>query len=353
MAYTTINKSSEHFDTKIYTGNGSSQTLDMDNLGLLWMKNRTEVASHRLFDSVRGGYYTSAPAPILSTDNTGGGNGSDVTSTYGITFGSSSSTIGSDGGGYNYNQNGKSYVGWQWRANGSGSSNTDGSITSTVSANTTAGFSIVSYTGTGANATVGHGLGVVPKCIIFKDIDTSSDWRVYHQSIGNTGTLKLNSTDATQTNSAFFNNTSPTSSVFTLGTGTDVNNTNDFIAYCFAEKTGYSKFGSYTGNGNADGPFVYTGFKPAFVMIKMTSTADNWIIQDNKRNAFNISTSNRLRANSSGAEFSSVNPIDLYSNGFKAMSGSDGEFNGSGSTYIYMAIGQSLVGSNNVPCTAR
>jgi hypothetical protein len=184
MAYTTINKSTEHFDTKVYTGNGTSQTLDMDNLGLLWMKNRTETSNHNLFDVVRGGYYTTDPGPNLRPNGTTAGHGSDITSVYGITFGSSSSTIGSDGGGYNYNQSGKSYVGWQWRANGAGVSNTDGSIASTVSANTTSGFSIVSYTGNATDgATVGHGLGASPACIIFKNrIDSSSaKWAVYHK----------------------------------------------------------------------------------------------------------------------------------------------------------------------------
>ena len=192
MAYTTINKSSEHFDTKIYTGNGSSQTLDMDNLGLLWMKNRTEASNHNLFDVVRGGYYTSAPGPNLRSNDNTAGHGSDITSAYGITFGSSSSTIGSDGGGYNYNQNSKSYVGWQWRANGTGSANTDGTINSTVSANTTAGFSIVKYSNGGGGATVGHGLGAVPKMIIVKRLDDSGyDWVVYHKN--DTNGLYLNS----------------------------------------------------------------------------------------------------------------------------------------------------------------
>ena len=290
MAYTTIKKPSDYFDTKIYTGNGSSQTLDMDNLGLLWMKNRTEASNHCLFDSVRGGYYTSAPNPMLSTNTTGGGNGSDITSAYGITFGSSSSTIGSDGGGYNYNQNGKSYVGWQWRANGTGSSNTDGSITSTVSANTTSGFSIVSYTGTGSNGTVGHGLGVTPKVIITEARTNSGRfWGMYHASKGNTGSQPLNDTQAFDVSSTYWQDTNPTSSVFSVGINGDTNSSSGMIAYCFAEKTGYSKFGSYIGNASADGPFVYTGFKPAFVIAKLTSVAgENWYMWDNKRSTGNV-----------------------------------------------------------------
>jgi hypothetical protein len=223
MAYTTINKSTEHFDTKVYTGNGTSQTLDMDNLGLLWMKNRTETSNHNLFDVVRGGYYTTAPGPNLRSNGTTEGHGSDITSAYGITFGSSSSTIGSDGGGYNYNQNGKSYVGWQWRANGAGVSNTDGSIASTVSANTTSGFSIVSYTGTGSNATIGHGLGSAPSVVICKQLNGTQQWINYHNSIGATKYLHLNGTDAANTASTIWNDTEPTTSVFSVGTVANCN----------------------------------------------------------------------------------------------------------------------------------
>jgi len=353
MAYTTINKSTEHFDTKVYTGNGSSQTLDMDNLGLLWMKNRTETSNHNLFDSVRGGYYTSAPGPNLRPNGTAAAHGSDITSAYGITFGSSSSTIGSDGGGYNYNQNSKSYVGWQWRANGAGSANTDGSINSTVSANTTAGFSIVSYSGNSTTgATVGHGLGATPKMIIIKSLGVEN-WEVYHESLGNTKGIYLNGTDAAFTTSARWNNTSPTNSVWTMGNTTAVNgNGINYIAYCFAEKQGYSKFGSYVGNGNADGTFIYTGFKPAFTMIKSTG-ADQWSMFDAKRNPFN-EVDNNIRANSSAAEADQANKeVDYLSNGVKLRT-SSGEWNTSGTQYIYMAFAEApLVGTNNVPCTAR
>ena len=347
MAYTTIKKPSDYFDTKIYTGNGSSQTLDMDNLGLLWMKNRTEASNHCLFDSVRGGYYTSAPNPMLSTNTTGGGNGSDITSAYGITFGSSSSTIGSDGGGYNYNQNGKSYVGWQWRANGTGSSNTDGSITSTVSANTTAGFSIVKYTGTNATGTVGHGLGVAPKIVLYKNLNDATYWYFTTSIIDGThDLLLLPATDAQQPFSASL----PTSSVLNLIANNDTNGSGDnIIAYCFAEKTGYSKFGIYTGNGNANGTFVYTGFKPAFVIFKRSSGTGNWQLIDNKRLGYNVE--NRTFYPNSNVAEQDEDDADILSNGFKLRgSGTDG--NGSGSTYIYMAFAEEpLVGDN--PATAR
>ena len=359
MAYTTINKSTEHFDTKVYTGNGSSQTLDMDNLGLLWMKNRTETSNHNLFDSVRGGYYTSAPGPNLRSNGTTAAGGSDITSAYGITFGSSSSTIGSDGGGYNYNQNSKSYVGWQWRAGTAVSGNTGGSGTAktyTGSVNTTSGFSIIKYTGNGtAGHTIPHHLGVAPSMIITKILsgDTSS-WYAYHKSLGNTGNIFLDTTAAVSNSGAWWNSTTPTSSVFTVGdqTGNNSNN-NPFIAYCFAEKQGYSKFGSYTGNGNADGTFVYTGFKPAFVMIKRTDTGDNWLIKDIKRDPIN-QMEKRIFPNLSNAEDTgSGGNYDFLSNGFKLRE-SDAIGNASGGTYIYMAFAEApLVGTNNVPCTAR
>jgi hypothetical protein len=343
MAYTTINKSTEHFDTKVYTGNGTSQTLDMDNLGLLWMKNRTETSNHNLFDVVRGGYYTPDPGPNLRTNNTTAGHGSDITSAYGITFDSSSSTIGSDGGGYNYNQSGKSYVGWQWRANGAGVSNTDGSTTSTVSANQTSGFSVVKWVG--VDTTVGHGLNAVPEMIIVKNTDDATNWFVYHKTLGNNKYLNLNLTSAETTSSSQWNSTSPTSSVFTVGSG--FNNAN-YIAYCFAEKKGFSKFGSYTGNGNADGTFVYTGFKPAFVLFKPSSATENWQIHDNKRPSYN--PCDNIAPNNSSAEADN-DFVDLVSNGFKLRSAT---YSASGVTYIYMAFAENpLVGTNNIPATAR
>lgn len=349
MAYTTINKSTDYFDTKIYTGNGSSQTLDMDNLGMLWMKNRTEQSNHNLFDSVRGGYYTSAPGPNLRPNSSTEGHGSDITSAYGITFGSSSSTIGSDGGGYNYNQNSKSYVGWQWRANGAGSSNTDGSRTTTVSVNTTAGFSIGTCSSLATNNdTLGHGLGAVPKMILVKNTQASGNWFVYHASLGNTKRLYLNATDASTT-STIWNDTTPTSSIFTIKGG-DFATGESLVFYAFAEKTGYSKFGSYTGNGNVNGTFVYTGFKPAWVMIKRTDDVHNWRMHDAVRNPSNV-IGKYLEADTSDAEGDSVN-LDFISNGFKLRT-TTGAHNASGGSYIYMAFGQSIVGSNNIPATAR
>ena len=241
-------------------------------------------------------------------------------------------------------------VAWNWKANGTGSSNTDGSINTTyTSVNTTAGFSISQYTGTGSQATVGHGLGVAPKMIIIKRLQNTEDWAVYHASNGAGTYQSLNTTEAKNTNSNRFN-VAPTSSVFTVNTHESVNFAENYIAYCFAPKTGYSKFDSYTGNGNADGTFVYTGFKPTFVMIKRTDNAHNWRMHDAVRNPSNV-IGKGLEADTSDAEYDNTT-LDFNSNGFKIRTTTQAH-NASGGNYIYMAFGQSLVGSNNVPCTAR
>ena len=239
-----------------------------------------------------------------------------------------------------------------------GSSNFSGSTQSTVSANTTAGFSIVKYTGTGANATVGHGLGVAPDMLIVKSRDGTHNWQVLHKSLAtNSGTknLELNSTSGVLTDSTTWNNTAPTNSVFSVGATNPTNQSGqDLIAYCFAEKEGYSKFSSFVSNGNANGTFVYTGFKPAFVMMKQSSSSStNWVIFDNKRATHNP-TQNRLFPDTNEAEGTSTgNMIDMLSNGFKIRATGTTAGGNSGQTYIYMAFGQSLVGSNNVPATAR
>jgi hypothetical protein len=231
-------------------------------------------------------------------------------------------------------------VGWQWKANGAGVTNTAGSITSTVSANTTSGFSVVTYGGNGANSTIGHGLGAAPRMIIVKRRGAADAWIVYHASVGNTGFLILNTTGSTSTSSAYWNNTSPTSSVFTVGTAGEVNtNGSTFVAYCFAEVPGYSRFGSYTGNGVADGPFVFTGFRPAYVMIKNTSLASAWIVYDNKRNTANVET-NYLLPNSSDAEATlSSLVLDFTSNGFK-IRGDQATINTSNNNYIFAAFAE-------------
>ena len=352
MAYTTINKSTDYFNTKLYTGTGSSNAIT--GVGhqpdLVWIKERTGTTNHFLHDAVRG--VTKSLFPNLNV-------GEDTNAQYLTAFGTDGFTVGTNGG---INTNNNNYASWNWKANGQGSSNTDGSINTTyTSVNTTAGFSISKYTGTSANATVGHGLGVVPQVVLIKCTSRTENWAMYHKGLNASGAgtyIYLNNTDAAAgggSNTSLFNNTAPTSSVFSLGADGATNDTQTYMAYCFAEKTGYSKFGKYTGTGNADGAFLYTGFKPAFVIFKRTSGTGGWIIHDNKRSESNGGNPLRkyLAAHNNSAEGTDdYFTIDIVSNGFKLRS-TDGESNSSGETYVYMAFGQSLVGSNNIPCTAR
>jgi hypothetical protein len=345
MAYTTINKGSSYFNTKLYTGNGSTQSVT--GVGFqpdwVWIKNRSTTTAPVVYDAVRGAtkdLYTSA------TDAEGT-NANGVTS-----FNSDGFSVGSSGG---VNGNTQNIVAWNWLGANTTASNTSGTISSTVSANTTAGFSIVSYTGTATNATVGHGLGAVPRMIIVKNRNTTNSWEVYHASLGATKVILLNRDEAEQTSASSWNNTAPTSTLFSIGTGTGVNgNTNPIIAYCFAEVKGFSKFGSYTGNGNANGTFIYTGFKPAFVLRKRTDTTGSWILQDNKRTGINqaINYTSVLYANDSSVE-TIYNEIDIISNGFKIRA-SDTFGNASGGTYIYAAFAENpFVTSGGIPVTAR
>ena len=349
MAYTTIKKPSDYFNTKLYTGNGSA-SRSITGVGFqpdwVWVKSRSATYYHALWDVVR----TNKSALYSNTTDaedtgTGGTLGS---------FNSDGFTLPNESGGF-VNNNGTTYASWNWLGANGTAANTDGDIASTVSANTTSGFSIVSYTGTGANATVGHGLGSAPKMIIVKKTNTTANWGVYHASSGNTKYQLLNGNYADTIESTAWNNTSPTSSVFSVGSWNESNASGStYIAYCFAEKQGYSKFGSYLGNGNVNGTFVYTGFKPAFVIRKRTSSTGKWIVQDSKRPSSQPFNEKRgeLYANDSAAESSSQYYImDFLSNGFKNRS-VDGEVNGSGSSYIYMAFAeQPLVGDN--PATAR
>ena len=340
-----INKPDEYFNTKLYTGNGSSQSIT--GVGFqpdwVWTKKRSAGEEHIIYDSVRGVY------KYIKSDGTDAE--SNVTTSL-TSFDSDGFTLGSS-----WNTSGATYASWNWLASNTTASNTDGSITSTVSANTTSGFSIVSYTGTGSVATVGHGLGTAPAMVIVKNRDATSTWITFHKSLPNTNAVFLNLTNAsTSGGTGYWNNTSPTSSVFSIGTDTANNvSGNNHIAYCFAEKKGFSKFGSYTGNGNADGTFIYTGFKPAFVMTKCTTTDTGytwWGMFDNKRIGYN-SNNYRLFANNSNAEDTTANEIDILSNGFKCRSTSS-THNISGQTFIYMAFAESpLVGTNNTPATAR
>jgi len=344
-AYTTIKKPKDYFNTVTYTGNGGSQSIT--GVGhqpdWVWIKKRNGAADSSLMDVVRG------VRKSLRSNKTNG----EYTESSGLSsFDSDGFSF--DGSGFNHvNTNSDSFVGWCWKAgNSQGSSNTDGTINTTyTSVNTTAGFSISSYTGTGSNATIGHGLGVAPKMIIIKNLGATQGWCVYHESIGATKFLSLNSTDAQVTASDRFNDTSPTSSVFSVGTHADTNGSSaTYVAYCFAEKRGFSKFGTYTGNGNADGAFVYTGFKPAFTLIKRISSGDNWAMHDNRRPGRNPNDA-VLRSNLADAEYGGSQGVDYLSNGFKARQ-NDGEFNNNGETYIFMAFAEEpLIGDN--PVTAR
>jgi len=359
MAYTAINKSTAHFDTKLYSGNGatgSGQTIT--GLGfqpdMTWVKSRGTTDGHTLQDAVRG---FGSTTKLSTYDNSGQNNSSG--GSYG-NYGYQSAAT-SDGftmvAGSNPGQNNKSgnnYVSWNWKAGGSTSSNSDGDVTSTVSVNSTAGFSIVKWTNNGNASWIGHGLGTIPHWILIKSLSNSASsitaWVNYHQGMHVTTpedyTAYLNNSDA-RVDNPVFNDTLPTSTKFRF----DSADTTDYIAYCFAEKAGFSKIGSYIGNGNADGPFAYCGFKPTWTMIRRVDNADNWSVWDNKRN-INGYTNYTLEADTTSAEWSDANFRHEYvSNGFKIRN-TFPQTNASGGRYIYIAFGQSLVGSNNIPCTA-
>ena len=300
MAYTTIDDGSAYFTTTLYTGNESTNAItNSANAGdfqpdWVWLKSRNSATHHRLYDSSRG-----ALKNILSSAaNTEATTANSLTS-----FDSNGFTLGSDD---NSNQNTKTFVAWQWKANGgTTSSNGDGNITSTVQANTTAGFSIVLFTGNAtAGQTVGHGLGVKPEIIFAKNRSNGNNWNVYAEPVDNTGNnyLSLNGTVGKESDFNMWNDTAPTSSVITLGDRNETNgSSHNMVFYCFHSVKGYSKIGSYTGNGNADGTFVYTGFKPAWIMLKRTDSSNNWNIFDSKRDVDN-QVGNVLYANLTSAE---------------------------------------------------
>ena len=347
MAYTTINKSTDYFNTKLYTGNGSTNAITGVGFqpDFTWLKVRNAAHNHYVYDAVRG------VENKIATNTTAG----EVDmGTAGLNaFGADGFTVGND---TDENNNGDTYASWNWKANGSGSANTDGSISSTVSANTTSGFSIVKFTTDSAsgNATIGHGLGVVPKMIIRKELVTSG-WDVFHESVtsGGVGRLCLHNSDDLDSTNDPFGEVAPTSSVFTYNQSWTGASGRDSIAYCFAEVSGYSKFGSYTHNGQSgnDGNFIYTGMKPKWLMLKNSSgNSTDWLILDATRSTFN-DADDCLFANENSAE--SVNfDIGFLSNGFK-LSGSGQTMGSSGNTVIYMAFGQPIVSGNDIPCTAR
>jgi len=340
MAYTTINKHTDYFNTVLWTGNGSTMTItDVGfNADLVWTKLRSGTDDHRLFDKVRGinKYVKSNSTAAQTTDAI------LSTTSDGYSLASAGEVTANTG----------TFVGWNWLANGAGSSNSDGSVTSTVSASTTAGFSIVTWTGTGATATIGHGLGVKPEMIWIKNTGAVENWIVYHAGIGSGNNLKLNLADAQQDTTGAFNDTDPTTSVFTVHTNTNANQSGQpMVAYCFASKKGYSKVGTYIGSGETDGPFVYTGFAPQFVLFKRsTGSAGDWQLWDRKRDPFNP-TELAIHANASGGA-SNDQDIDILSNGFKIRSNA-GHLNNSTTSFAYIAFGQTIVGTNDIPATAR
>ena len=344
MAYTTIPKPTDYFNTKLYSGTGSSNALTGLNFqpDFVWIKNRTDTSNHRAFDAVRG-----ANKRLTPNDT-----GAETTTTQELmSFNSNGFTVGTE---TDVNGSGQNFVSWNWKANGAGSSNTDGSITSTVSVNTTSGFSIVKYTGNGlAGATIGHGLGAVPKMTIIKSMTAGEDWIIPPLN-DPTNYIVLNSTGTPGNGVGPFNNTAATSSVFSVGTwGTTNGNSQTLLAYCFAEKQGFSKISSYIGNGSATAPpFIYLGFKPAFVLLKNTTQADSWFLHDSKRDGFN-DDNEYLRPNLTDGDSSGINRIRLLSNGFSVPT-TDKSHNVNGNNYIYMAFAEEpLVSTNGIPATAR
>lgn len=341
----TVKKGSKHFNTVTWIGDGTGTTKSITGVGFapdfVWVKNRSAATANLLYDAVRG---AGNNKELVSNSTVAeGGENPDVYD-YLSSFdsdGFTSTWSGSNTRAY-FNNSGNSYVAWNWKANVPAVSNTDGTITAQVSANPTAGFSIVTYTANGiAGATVGHGLGVAPSMIIIKQRGgAGTGWHVYHASANAspaTGRCLLNTTDAWATDSTAWNNTNPSTSVFTLGTSAAANYAPSYtyVAYCFAEVPGYSKIGKYTGNGSTDGPFVYCGFKPRYVMIKRTDVANNWHVYDTARDTYNAGQA-LLYQNAPVAEAAFV-ALDFLSNGFKVRT-TDVGFNASGGTYIFMAI---------------
>ena len=338
----TIADGGEYFNALTYTGDGNNPRTVTGvgfNPDFVWIKSRSLATSHLLNDVIRGGNASLfSESTAAETANNGGG--------YLSAFATDGFTVTAGGSGDNaVNNTSDTYVAWNWKANGSGVSNTAGSISSTVSVNTTAGFSIVGYaSGAAGQKTVGHGLGVAPSMIITKSRSSASfSWAVYHSSVCDTTSkfLRLNTTDAIATFSTIWGAALPTSTVFGItSNGGVVENTN-CIAYCFAPVAGYSAFGKYTGNGLADGPFVYTGFRPRYVMVKRTDIGGagfDWFIWDTARDTYNQMASN-LTANQSVAEGVTAYPLDALSNGFKVRNSATA-YNASGGTYIYMAFAE-------------
>mgnify|MGYP003650872401 CR=1 FL=1 len=348
MAYTTINDPSEYFNTLLYTGTGANGNAVIGNgfqPDWVWAKSRSNAGhDHHAWDSSRG----TGGKDIYPNENLGEGSDADRFSA----FGSDGFTVGGSG---HVNTHPDSYVAWNWKANGgtttAGAGN-DTIATSTHQASTTSGFSIVTYTGEEANKTVKHGLSTALDMLLVKNRNSTKDWRMWFKGFSGTQRLELNNNEARATTSTSWNGTVPGSSVFSLGDDTNTNTDGDtFVAYCFHSVQGYSKFGSYKGNNNADGAFVYTGFKPALLILKNIDDAVDWYIFDNKRDTDNA-VQNIIHPNKSDAASDST-VCDFLSNGFKFRT-ADNAWNGNGDNYIYMTFAESpFVTSNETPNNAR
>ena len=356
MAYTTIDDPSAHFQTALWTGNGGTQSITNDGNSDLqpdwvWIKERSSEDDHKSYDSSRG-----ATKKISQNDGSAEENQSGLTA-----FSSDGFSLGSHAGS---NQGSTTYVAWQWKANGGTTTSVSGTGTAadstkagTFQANTTAGFSIVTFsTGSDDNGDhrIQHGLGAVPHFILTKERDGSYDWYTYHhKGTDDNDYLRLNLTNATSNAGSrnVFDGSDFTSTYFEMDNNNIIRDSKTYVAYCFTEVQGYSKFGSYTGNGNADGPFVYTGFKPAWIMFKSTSATGAWQIYDSTREAFNDETQPALKADGNDAEFSKN--VDILSNGVK-LRDTTSDANANGVTYVYMAFAEHpFVSSKGAPVTAR
>ena len=357
MAYTTIDDPSVYFQSLLYTGNatGSRALTNDGNSDLqpdwLWIKQRNAAKNHNVWDSTRGvtkqlrTNLTNAEASNTANDNL-------------VSLDSDGFTLGDDTDSVGVNENSQTYVAWQWKANGGTTTTNDasatsvGTIDSVYQANTAAGFSIVTYTGAGGNQTVAHGLGVTPEVIFIKLRSGAGDWTSYHSVLGAEKFMRLNDTNAVGDQATYFQDTAPTSTVFSVGNAGDVNTSSGtHVAYCFKSIKGYSKFGSYLGNADNNGTFVYTGFSPAWLMIKRTDSTQQWNIHDNKRKTYNQDVA-YVFANLNNAEATSSNLyLDFLSNGFRLRNGDDAQNNG---TYLYLAFAhQPFVTSSGVPTTAK
>ena len=348
MAFTPINKSTDYFNTKLYTGNGSTNTITGLNFepDMTWLKARSGASGNEIYDAVRGATYR-----IYPNNNDGGDalvQGLQAWTSDGFTVGSASGI----------NTNSATFASWNWKANGSGSANSDGSISSTVSVNTTSGFSIVTYTGNATSgATIGHGLGVAPAVVLVKRLNSTGDWVMYNKELGAPDFMVLNSTAATASSAGIWYDTAPTSSVFSVGSDGATNaSSGTYVAYCFAEIQGFSKFGYYLGNSSNDGPFLYTGFKPAFVMIKQATGGNAnevWRMMDGTISPTNTVQQFLVANNNSAEATSSTNTISMFSNGFKINTGGENSMN-TNYGYIYLAFAAApIVGTNDIPANAR